>query len=117
MKAFVAALVLLGVVLTGVIVTSLLLSEDTARMMEEVDTLTEKEEGIASFCEAWERRRAWYMLTLNANEIERMDEAMVSVRAAAESKSDSDYKIAVARLQETCSHFHDLVGFRWEQIF
>ena len=117
MKAFVASLVLLGVVVMGVVVTSLLLSEDAAKMMKEADALAEQEEGIASFCKTWERRRGWYMLTLNANEIERMDEAVVSVRAAAESKSDSDYKIAVARLQETCSHFHDLVGFRWEQIF
>ncbi len=120
MKAFVASLILLGVLLTGVSVTSLLLSRDAARMTEAAKALSVEEgraERITLFCDAWERRQAWYMLILNANEIERMDEAVVSMRAAAESKSDSDYKIAVARLQETCSHFHDLVGFRLEQIF
>ena len=119
MKSFIAALVLLGSLLAGVVTSSLLLSADTASMKEEAGALygeKGRKERIETFCEDWERRQVWYMMTLHANELERMDEAVAAIRAAEKSKSDSDYMIAVAKLEEACDRLHDLVGFRVGQI-
>ena len=120
MKAFIAALVLLAILIGIVTGGSILLSASTQALSEQAMLLSEKEgreEQLAAFEKAWDAKRAWYMLVLNTNEIGKVDEAVAEVRASLESKSDSDYAIAVAELQEACSHMHELVGFRIEQIF
>ena len=120
MKAYVSALLLLSILVVGVWVGSLLLSRSTSDLCERAEILsepTEQEVHLVSFQEAWEERRPWYMLTINTGDIGRIDESLAEAMAAHKTNSDSDYAIAVARLQEACSHIHDLVGLRAEQIF
>ena len=120
MKAFVAAILLFAILVSGTIIGSVLLSESTEKLSEQAMLLS-KAEGrqhqIDAFQESWEKKRPWYMLVLNTNEIGKVDEAIAEARASFENNSDSDYAIAVAELQEACSHMHELVGFRIEQIF
>lgn len=119
MKAFVAALILLALLVGGVIFGSAVLSASTEKTAEAAEGLMdegEREMRLFAFEERWERVRPWYMLAVNTAEIGRVDEAIAEARASHESKSDSDYAIAVAELREACSHIHDLVGFRIEQI-
>lgn len=120
MKAFIAAVILLSVLITGITVGSLLLSASTNKMAEAAEALAdtkERAQDLSAFEEMWTKQRPLYMLAVNTNEIGRVDEALAEAIASHESKSDSDYAIAVAELGEACSHIHDLVGFRLEQIF
>ncbi|MBQ8174841.1 MAG: DUF4363 family protein [Clostridia bacterium] len=119
MKAFVAALVLLSVLIGGVVVGSVALyasTEATAEAAKALAAAADREQSLSEFEQNWERMRPWYMLAVNTSEIGRVDEALAEAIASNQSKSDSDYAIAVAELQEACSHIHDLVGFRIEQI-
>ncbi len=122
MKTFIAACILLLTLGLGVAINAgvLLHRTDTleahVQALENTD-LPSRETKAKEFREEWERSKTLYILSVNQNDLEKIEDALVRLEAATKIESDSEYGIAVAQLKEGLRHVRQLIGFSTEGLF
>lgn len=122
MKSFIAATLLLTVILGLIWINTAVL----AKRLDNIETLADALMGAESnerldaakrVKDAWGKERLLFALSVNQNELERADDCLSRLCAAAECKSDSDYFITVADLEEALAQVRRLVTLSPEGVF
>ena len=122
MKSFIAATLLLTVVCgliwanTAVLTKHLDGIEALAEALGEAEP-SERLEATKHAKDVWGKERLWFTLSVNQNELEKTDDCLARLCAAAECKSDSDYFITVADLKEALAQVRRLVTLSPEGVF
>ena len=122
MKSFIAASLLLVVVCGAICGNAVVLAgrldkiekfAEGLKRAEPSERLTEARRTK----DAWEKERFLFCLSVQQIELEKMDDCLARLCAAAECKSDSDYFITVADLGEALAQLRNLVELSYEGIF
>ena len=122
MRSFIAASLLLVGICALISVNAAVLSARLERIEAFTEKLKEAEsdERLSLAKEAkgtWEEERFLFCLSVHQMELEKTDDALGRLCAAAECKSDSDYLITVADLEEALTQLRNLVILSPEGVF
>lgn len=120
MKTFRAACVLLFLLVVATIASSLWFSAVADGLAAQAEALSglptdERAAGVADFEEAWSQWRFAFSLGIHHTEFDRLEDALVAARAAAQ-KGDDEYDLAVASLADAVAHIRDLLGINWDNL-
>ncbi len=121
MKSFIIASILLALLSGAVCINTVALTSKITEIKEMSAELREKPreewaQAVKRIQDAWRERRLFFALSVNQAELEKMDDTLARLYAAAEYKSDSDYYITVADLEEAISLLERLICFCPEGI-
>ena len=122
MKSFIAASLLLFLLCGAIWANAALLSARLTRIEQFTQTL--KNEDISArqstaqkAKDAWEKDRLLFTFSVNQMELEKIDDCLARLCAAAECKSDSEYQLTVADLEGALSQTRRLITLSTEGIF
>lgn len=104
MKSFIAALVLFFLILIGVLVNSLYVCSTGLHISEYAQLIESSDEKLPAFLslkEYWENRRSILRLSVAEAKIERMNELVISLYAAIDTRNSSE-------IQKICSIMYEL---------
>ena len=122
MKSFVVASLLFAIICGAIWINAAVLSSRLDKIEEFTNTLKEAEpserfEAAVQAKDAWGKARLLFTLSVNQMELEKADDCLARLCAAAECKSDSDYCITVADLEEALAQIRRLVALSAEGVF
>lgn len=122
MKTFIAACILLLALGGSVCVNALFLLNHMDTLQEQVTVLekaepTVREAATKIFREEWEKKKILFTLSVNQNDLEKIEDALARLEASSKIESDSHFTIAVAELEEALKRVRELVGFSAEGLF
>ena len=121
MKTFIAACILLLILSGSVCANAFLLLDRVDTLQEQVAVFEEKEpdareEAIATFRQKWEKEKILFILSINQNDLEKIEDALARLEASAKTESDSNFDIAVAELEGALERVRELAGFSVEGL-
>ena len=121
MKTFIAACILLLVLGGGVCANALILLDRTHTLQAQAASLEEgapagREAAVMAFRKQWEKEKILFILSVNQNDLEKVEDALARLEACAKIESDSNFAITVAELKEALERVRVLVGFSAEGL-
>ncbi len=121
MKAFIAALVLLALLIGAAFWSTEILAGAAEEMTGMARTLPEKKndmrtEEARKLRETWEFWHFPFTLTTNHNEFDLLEPALARLEAAAEAKSGDEFLIAAQEITSIFEEIEELYAVNWDTI-